>query len=409
MNILLANWSWFPSGGDWTYIDSICKLYTEKGHTIIPFSQQDNRNLDTPYSKYFVSKIDYESINKKKNLNNSIQVVTKAIYSFEAKRNLEQLLNENQVDIVQLNIINNSLTPSIIKACKDRNIPIVWRILQYKPICPNAYFYSKEKICESCKVKKYYMCTLKKCVKKSYSASLVATIESYLYSVVKYYDYVDLFLFQGNFSRNKFVEYGIDKNKTFIVGNPLELKDIHPVYNNENFILFFGRLEKIKGVSTLLQAMKFLPDIKLKIIGIGNDESTFIEYVKSNNLENIEFLGHRWHAELNNILVKAAFVVVPSEWYEVSPYSIIQSFAYGKPVIGSNLAGISDLIENNVNGLLFEPGDSDALKDKIRFLFYNQALIKEFGQKARAKIEKFHSSEFYYNQTISEFHKLLNK
>ena len=409
MNILLANWSWFPSGGDWTYIDAICKLYIEKGHTIIPFSQIDKRNLDTPYSKYFVSKIDYESINKKRDITNSIKVVTKAIYSFEAKRNLERLLNENQVDIVQLNIINNSLTPSIIKACKNKNIPIVWRILQYKPICPNAYFYSKNNICEACKVKKYYMCTLKKCVKNSYSASLIATIESYFYSIVKYYNYVDLFLFQGNFSRNKFIEYGIDAKKTFTIGNPLYLRNIEPDYSNENYILFFGRLEKIKGVATLLKAMKHLPDIKLKLIGIGNDESTFVEYVELNNMTNIEFLGHRWNKDLEDILVRSSFVIVPSEWYEVSPYSIIQSFAYGKPVIGSNIAGISDLIENNVNGLLFEPGDSDSLKDKINFLFYNRKLITDFGKKARAKIETFHSSEFYYDQTISEFHRLINR
>jgi glycosyltransferase involved in cell wall biosynthesis len=409
MNILLANWTWYPSGGDWTYINHLCSLLSANGHTIIPFSMQDERNIQTPYSKYFVHNINYKELNKNKNLRNSYKVITQSLYSREAKNKLEKLLEENIVDIAQLNNIHNYLTPSIIPVLRKRRIPIVWRVLDYKLVCPNTTFLSgeRERICESCKNRAFIMCAIKKCKKDSLRASFVASSEAYLYSFLGYYKHVDLFIFQSEFSRNKFIECGFDSNKTAIIKNPLDTKSIVPQYSHKDFILFLGRLERIKGIYTLLRAMKNLPKIQLKVIGTGSEYHNCVEYIYQHQLSNVELLGAKWGGELDSTLAQAAFTIVPSEWYEVSPYSLLQSFAFGKPVIGTDIAGIKDLIDDGVNGLLFKIGDSQNLEDKIRSLYNSKELIVTMGINARTTVDKYHSYNHYYNETISIFQNLL--
>ena len=142
MNILMANATWYPSGGDWTYVDSIVKIYESRGHSIIPFAMADSRNFKTKYDKYFINNIDYSELNNNISLSNSIKVISNSIYSFDAVRKLNLLLNENTIDIAQLNNIQNIHTPAIIKVLKKHKIPIVWRILDYKLICPNRTFLS---------------------------------------------------------------------------------------------------------------------------------------------------------------------------------------------------------------------------------------------------------------------------
>ncbi len=405
----MVNWTWYPSGGDWTYVDTVNKLYEANGHTIIPFSMKDERNFPTDYSKYFVKNINYRELNKDKSILNSLKVVAKSLYSFEAKKKLRELLKEVKVDVAQLNNINNYLTPSILSVLKEHNIPIVWRVLDYKLICPNTTFVSGNAVCESCKLHKYYKCVTKKCKKGSTRASAIAALENYLYTASGFYNKVDMFSFQSEFTRDKFIEYGFNPEKTAIIGNPMGLSENSIHEGTEKFILFFGRLEKLKGIFTLLSAMKKLPDVKLKIIGAGQEENECINLIRKENLTNVEFLGSKWGSELEVILKQALFVVVPSEWYEPSPYSVLQSLAFGKPVVGTKMGGIADAIKDNYNGLLVEPNNAEALAEKIRLLWSDTSKVDEFGMNAMKTIAEKHSLEHYYDKSMAIFETLLRK
>ncbi len=406
MNILIVNWSWYPSGGDWTYINTIKKIYEENGHKVIPFSVRNANNESTEYEKYFLDALDYKVLNKNKSLSNSISVIFRSVYSFEAKKKLKKLLRENKVDIAQFISINNYQTPSIIPILKKNKIPIIWRLVDYKLICPNTTFLSGGSICEACKIGKYYNCIIKKCKKNSILASIIAAAESYFYKYYDVYNLVDLFSFQSAFTRDKYVEFGFDYNKTFIMKNPVEYVHLTPDYRNTNFVLYFGRIEKYKGIYTLLNAMNDLPEIELRIIGDGPELFECKKLTDDLSLTNIKFLGSLWSKELEKHLLMCNFVVVPSEWYEPNPYSILQSFAAGKAVIGSRIGGIKDLIIDNENGLFFEAGDVVSLSTKIRSLFFDKAKTLEFGMNARKTIEQNHSKIKYYNDSMKIFEKL---
>src|ERR1700735_5431766 len=112
MNILVVNWSWYPSGGDWTYVENLIKLYKEKGHHIVPFSMKDDRNFPSIYSDYFIENIDYKKVDRR-SLTAGIKVVMNSIYSFEAQKNLERLLTDVKIDFAHINVIHHYITPTI--------------------------------------------------------------------------------------------------------------------------------------------------------------------------------------------------------------------------------------------------------------------------------------------------------
>jgi len=408
MNILLANWTWYPSGGDWTYIDSIRKLYEIKGHRIIPFSVHNKKNIPTPFDKYFLNGIDYKALYKKINMKTGIKILIKSIYSFEAKEKIKLLLQENHIDVAQLNNINNYHTPSIIPILKKAKIPILWRILDYKLICPNNTFILRDKVCEACYKHKYYKCIINKCRKNSLAASALNALESYFYYFIPYYKQVDMFIFQSEFTRDMFVKYGWNIEKTRIIENSYDYSHIQPKYEGKDYILYFGRISKEKGIHTLLNVMKNLPNVELKVIGDGPEHDSYAKYIIENSINNVSFLGPKWDKDLDPIIKDCEFVIVPSEWYEPSPYVVLQSFAYGKPVVASNIGGLKDLIINNENGILFKTGDSKSLSLAIENLVNDKMLIRKMGVNARMILEKKYNSEKYYTSTMTVFKNLID-
>jgi glycosyltransferase involved in cell wall biosynthesis len=408
MNILVANWTWFQSGGDWTYIDSICKLYESRGHNIIPFSVKNENNFKTPFDKYFLTGIDYKVYYNKLTLKTGFNLLLKTIYSTEAKEKLKLLISENKVDIAQLNNINDYHTPSIIPVLKKAKIPVVWRILDFKLICPNNTFLSHGKVCESCYKHKYYNCILKKCKKSSLLASTLMAMESYFYYLMPNYRMVDMFLFQSEFTRDMFVKYGFDIGKTHIIENPFNYQDIKPKYSGAKYILYFGRISAEKGILTLLKAMKSLPEIELKIVGNGPEYDSYVDFISQNFMSNVSFLGPKWNKDLEPYIENCEFVIVPSEWYEPSPYVVLQAFSYGKPVVASNIGGLKDLVIDKTTGSLFKVGDEDSLANSILYLYNDKELIREMGENSRLQVEIKNNPDRYYTDTMSIFNKLIN-
>jgi len=370
--ILIANWTWYPSGGDWTYIDNVRKFYESKGHEVVPFSMRDDRNYQTPFNKYFVSNIDYKDLNKKKNPLTAVKVLKNSLYSSEAKRNIHALLSEHKIDLVHLNNIHHYLTPgSIIPEIKRHNIPIIWTVHDYVILCPNTTFISNDKVCERCKVGKYYNCIVHKCKKGSLLASSVAAMESYVNKWVDPYKYVDYFLCPSQFIADKFIQFGFDGKKIVRLYNPFDISSLENITQNgldgKKYIVYVGNILKVKGVFTLAEAVKDL-DVDLYVIGDGEALPELQNFVKNNNIRNIYFLGRKKKQETLNYVKGAEFVVVPSEWYENLPYSLVEALLLAKPVLGARIGGIPELVLDNKTGFLFEPGSKEDMIAKMKYM-----------------------------------------
>ena len=402
----MANKYFYRKGGAEISFFETANLLKSRGHKIIFFSMQNDKNLNSVYEKYFVTNTDYEHGNLIKKIN----AIAKLLYSFEAKRKIESLIKDELPDIVHLNNIYHQISPSILHTIKKYHIPIVMSLRDYKLVCASYSMLANEKVCDACRNNRYYNCFLNKCVKQSRLKSFVNTLEMYLHhKILHMYDLVDIFISPSKFLKLKLEEMGF-KGKIIYLPNFVKTEDYKPQYTwQENAIVYFGRLSKEKGLFTLIDAIKDLNRIVLKVIGEGPLKESLELKVESLKLNNVKFLGYKTGHKLHDEIRKSMFVVCPSEWNENNPRSIIESFALGKPVIGSSIGGINELIRDNETGLLFEPGSPYDLRSKIEYLIYNPDKIIEMGRNARLFVEKELQAERHYRELMNIYNQALNK
>lgn len=411
MRILVVNWTWYPSGGDWTYVDNICKFYESRGHEVIPFSMKDERNFPTPYSSYFISNIDYKSLNKDKSIYNGLRTIKNSLYSVESKKNIRTLLDEHKVDLVHLNNIHHYLTPgSIIPEIKKRGIPIIWTLHDYVILCPNTTFISNDQVCEKCRGGAFYHCAINKCKKGSFAASVVASMESYTNKFINPYKYVDYFLCPSKFIAQKFIDFGFDRNKIrglYNIFNTEEIKDVTGGSAPKNkYILCVANILKVKGILTLVKAAKGL-DITVNIIGSGESFEEFENYAKKEQVTNVHFLGKKPKSEVLDYVKNAQFLVVPSEWYENLPYSLVEALLLSKPVLGAKIGGIPELVIEDETGYLFEPGNTEDLKRKIIYMLsLDSGKLLELGNNAQKHAYDLVNADSFHDNLSPVFQSL---
>ncbi len=406
MKIILVNKFLYPKGGDAVSTLATGRLLSSKGHKVIFWGMQHPLNPEYPYKDYFVSHVDF---NNSRGIKNNIKISINMLYSLEAKSKIEKVIKIEKPDIVHLNNFAHQISPSILDALNKYKIPMVMTMHDYKLVCPTYNMLLNGKPCEKCKGGRYYQCFINKCAKKSFSKSLLNAFEMHLHQhVLRLYDLIDIFISPSEFLKSKLEEMGF-KGRVKHIPNFAELDEFQPQYTwLENTIVYFGRLSQEKGLLTLIEAIKKINGIFLKIIGDGPMEAILKEKVRNENIKNIYFLGYKSGEDLKEEIRKIMFVVFPSECYENNPYTVIESFALGKPVIGSRMGGIPELVKENETGLLFDPSNSDDLSLKIEYLRNNPNEIMKMGRNARAFVELQINAENHYQKLMELYNQAIN-
>ncbi|MDP3024957.1 MAG: glycosyltransferase family 4 protein [candidate division Zixibacteria bacterium] len=404
MKILFVNKYYHPSGGPETVMLQSKEKLESLGNEVILFSMQHPRNLETCYSKYFVCNADYNNSNS---FFNKAKMSLNIFYSLEAKKKMELLLEEEKPDLAHLHNIYHQISPSILPVLKKKGVPVVMTLHDFKLVCPNYTFLRKGDPCESCEGKHFYRAVIHKCVKNSYWKSLVCAVEMYLHKILRIYESVDRFIVLSQFSKERFISYGLPEDKLTFLPNYIEIPSLPKSEAQERYILFFGRLSDKNGIFTLIKAMKRLLEIKLLVLGEGEQKELIQNYIRENKMENVQILGFKKGEELRKLIRESSFTVFPNHYYHLCPMTILESFGFGKPVIGSNLGSVPELIEDGVNGLLFEPKNVDDLADKIRYLFHHPLLAEKMGISARKKVEEKYSEEEYYKKLLGLYDSLI--
>lgn len=414
MRILLVNYRYFISGGPEKYMFNIKKMLEENGHEVIPFSIHSNKNVETEYSKYFVEPIGSRDATYfeecKKTPKVIMQMLSRSCYSLEVKKAIQKEIIDVKPDLVYIIHFVNKLSPSVIKGAKELGVPVVLRLSDYFLLCPRFDFLCDRKICEDCLTKGYFACLRKKCVKGSLSASLIRVLSMKLHDMMHIYDYVDAFITPSEFLKTKLIANGFHKDKiTCIPTFTLSRTTIdEPIVGD--YGLYFGRITEEKGVETVVRAYEKLPDKKVKIMGDDTTEEAIRlkKYIKEQNINNIEFLGFKSGNELENVIKKARFTMIPSIWYDNLPNTALESFQYYKPVIASNMGSLPELVLDGVNGYLFDPYNPDELVEKIKMLD-DDKLVIEMGNNSRKRLEDRFSPKTHYDSLLNIFNSLVEE
>ena len=371
MRVLLVNKFLYPNGGSETYIFQLADMLTSMGHEVQFFGMEhENRTVGNRVESY-TSNMDFHTGKLQKLL-----YPFKIIYSKEARKKIRAVLEDFQPDVVHLNNFNFQLTPSIIYEIKRYNIPIVFTAHDYQLVCPNHMMVNGQTgdVCEKCINKGSLCCTKDKCIHGSFIKSLLGTIENKLYAMLKTYRLIDVVICPSKFIQDKIEKNKQLSGKTVAIHNFItELPDVE-VASKKPYVLYFGRYSEEKGIQTLLEVCRRLPHISFVFAGKGEYETQLAK------LPNVKEVGFLTGEALYTLIREARFSLYPSEWYENCPFSVIESQMLGTPVLGANIGGIPELIQDGITGMLFQSGSVEECAAKIELLWNDETLCKEMTE-----------------------------
>lgn len=354
-------------GGTETFHYNLAEALTAAGHEVIFFSMHDDRNIPCPQDKYFVSNVNYNDQNLKGL--KKIKTGFKVIYNFEAKKNFEQLIKDEKPDIAHIGLLHRQITFSVVDVLKKYDIPVVMHLHELTAVCPCYTMLRPDgTICSDCATKGYWNCVKHKCMKQSRAKSLLAYVEAMFLKCGHYYNKIDTYIAECDFYKKLVEKADFTTSPIIRMNNFLPInQEYKAYYQHDNYILYFGRYAREKGVLTILKAYaKLNCNEKLVLVGKGSEEKKIKEFVAENNLESkIEVNGAIFGTEMDHIIEKAKVVLVPSEWYENGAFVALQALAKGKIVVASDIAGLSEIIQDGETGFLAEAGNPESFAKTI--------------------------------------------
>jgi len=395
MKILLANKFYYRRGGDCIYMLNLEQMFKQHNHDVAVFAMDYPENINSPWKEYFPSEVSFHP-----GLG-ILETLKRPFGSAEVRKKFTQLLDDFQPDVVHLSNIHTQLSPVIAELAHNRGIKIIWTLHDYKLLCPRYDCLRNGKfICEKCFTNKKNVLKYR-CMKNSLLASIIAYKEAKTWYRERIEKITDVFVCPSQFMADKMLQGGYNKAKIHRLCNFIDVtKCTRDSYEKSNYYCYVGRLSNEKGVKTLIEAANEL-SYKLVIIGDG----PLIAELKSTAGKNIEFVGFKQWDEIKDLVGKARFTVVPSEWYENNPLSVIEAKCLGTPVLGARIGGIPELINEGSDGMTFASCDANDLRQKIQEMMGTSFNYENIAKESQ---EKYNDSS-YYNNLLAIYKDCLNK
>ncbi len=380
LKVLMVNKFHYLKGGSETYHFAVGESLEAMGCDVAWFAMEDPRNLPCRQSKYFVGAADYTG---KTGPLKKVRDGLSLIYSVEARDKFNALLEEFRPDVIHLNLVHRQLTFSILDApyLREHRVPVVYTAHDYIPVCPACTMLDGQgNVCDDCLSGSFSPCARKRCVKGSRAKSALAVMEANSIRRRGSYTKIDRVIAPSEFMRSKLVEGGFPADQVVFMQNFAKdtvlasARDAQDRTDRDNpYLLFFGRLSREKGVDVLvdafLAAIPSLPgDLRLVIAGDGPERGAIEERLAAADpadAERVELVGFQAGEDMRRYAERASLAIASSRWRENMPYSIVEAFALGTPVVGTDIGGIPELVMEGETGFVCEPGDAGSLSEAI--------------------------------------------
>ncbi|MCG8425788.1 MAG: glycosyltransferase family 4 protein [Chromatiales bacterium] len=402
MKVLIANKFFYRNGGSEAVMFQERDFLRSTGVEVVDFAMQDERNLDSHYTSYFVANRSYHSTS-----NGSLSRLRSAvrlIHSSEAVKQIRRLIKETGVDLMHCHNIYHQLTPSIIRAAKQMGVPVVLTLHDYKPACPVYTQLRQGRVCTACADGDFFNVVRGRCAEGSLAKSYLLYIEAVMQRLLGSYEAVDRVIAPSQFMQTAVINR-FAPDRVRVIYNGLDTEQVKPSESDGNYILYLGRLSPEKGIQTLLEAHAEMSNgTRLRVAGTGP-----LEKILRAEYPNVEFLGHITGDALRRVIESASCIAIPSEWNENCPMSVIEAMGYGKPVVASRIGGIPELVEHGKSGCLFTPGDRQALRINLQQLMDDDSLRRKLGAAARLRVEQHFSLDRHNNELMDLYRQLVTR
>ncbi|WP_295729954.1 glycosyltransferase [uncultured Muribaculum sp.] len=393
--VLVVNKFYYRRGGDCVYTLNLERMLRDAGHEVAVFAMRYPQNEPSYWEEYFPSEVGFSGPIAEK-----LRGVRRMLGIDDVATCFNSILNDFRPDIVHLNNIHSYLSPMLASIAHARGVKTVWTLHDYKLLCPSYSRLAGGRPCDNCHSSRAKTCVLRKrCMKGSLAASVLAWIEALRWRRATIERDTDAFICPSVFMAKEMERGGYSPAKLHTLNNFIPSVPEAAGNGRQKYYCYVGRLSEEKGVRTLLEAATMLQH-ELRIAGSGPllDELK----AKYGKWPQIKFLGHLDGDSVARLLGEAACSVMPSECYENNPLGIIESLCAGTPVVGAEIGGIPELIDEN-NGLTYPSGDAKSLASAIDAAVYgpwDHALIR------REAISRF-NREAYYTRLLSIYNSIL--
>lgn len=389
--LIVHNYYRIPGGED-TVVDNEKRMLEEHGHEVVLYSRKNEDIKDnSPIKKLYL--------------------FLAFVFNIKTYRDIKKIIVKEKINILHVHNTLALISPSVYYAGIHCKIPVVQTVHNFRLLCPGATFYRKGKICEECLEKGLYCAVKNGCYRDSKLQSLACVLSMKIHRFLGIYRKIN-YICLTEFNKEKLMQINqnvkkktfIDPKKVFIKPNCTyeKIQISKKISRNPQQIVYVGRLDELKGIKILLEAWKIMgteaPD--LLICGTGPLKRWCERYISDNHLLKVQMKGLLPNDEVKKIIAQSKALILPTQWYEGFPMTIVEAFSVGVPVIGSDIGNVGILIKEGTNGWKFQHSSPEALASAV------QKCMKEQIKKLDYKDTEIVSSELNYRALLEIYQKI---
>lgn len=397
--ILLVNKFFYINGGSERVFFLEREFLIRKGFDVIDFSMKDSKNFNSNFANFFIEKVDYTNT---QGIMRKLKTCFAFIHSRESVNKVTKIIKQEKPKIAHLHNIYHQVTPSIIPILKENKIKVILTLHDGKLCCPSYLMLNRGKTCLKCAGKHFHYPITTNC-QQSLASGILLSLEAYFHAWKKSYDGVDAFIVPSIFLGN-IVAPRIGHSKTHLIRNGIDHTNFIPSTEDDEYLLYVGRLSSEKGIETLLKAHSRMSKIsKLVIVGTGPLENKLRSHASSS----VIFKGFCTGENLWEFIKKSSCLIVPSEWYENAPMTILEGMAFAKPIIASRIGGIPEQVVHGETGILFTPSNTHELSQALDAMMTDTDMRRRMGLNGRLRLEQEFSLQNHNKKLLSLYQSFL--
>lgn len=397
MTIIQANKFYFLRGGAERYVLDLSRWLAHRGNRVVPFAMQHPDNLPTPYAKFFPTFVPTEEV--KFNWD-GLRTVGRMLYSLEARRCLASEVADVRPDLCHVHNVYTQLSPSVLHTLRVMKVPTVMTVHDHHLISPQ--YGSWVPGCGPQLSGRAIPDILSRFHKNSLVASFLQVLAFRFHRALRIYEKgIDLFICPSEYLAHRLVAAGFPKSKVRVNHYGIDPTVTEPVYGHRGYVLFVGRLSPEKGVETILEIARVLPQVAFRIVGTGPDEAGL--HAVGHTLPNVTFVGFREGEALREEYRGAMALLLPSRVHEVFPLVALEAMAYGVPVVASAVGGVPEVVQDRHTGWLVEPLNVPGWVEAVTRLSTDESYRLTLARAARAAVETTFHIRHHHERLLATY------
>lgn len=380
LRIVVVHNRYRQRGGEDAVVASEVELLRARGHAVQLY-QRDNHELDDI---------------------GPLRASSQTLWSQRTAAEIGALCAAFRADVIHAHNTFALVSPSLYWAASRAGVPVVQTLHNYRLLCVQGMFRMQDRVCEDCLGRVPWRGVVRRCYRNSAAQSAALAGVVTLHRMLgTFHERVTRFIALNEFCRRKFIEGGLPAGRIAVKPNFVDVAPPSPAAARRG-ALFVGRLSAEKGIDTLLGALDRVAGIEAEVVGSGPEAARVAAHARARPL------GWLGAGAVLERMRAAAYLVMPSVWFECFPRTLVEAFASGLPVIASRIGALEEMVEHGRTGLLFEPGSAEDLARQLAYAQACPGTMREMGANARAEYEARFTPQRNYEQLMDIYAEALS-